>query len=69
MDKQIEMQCKIGTRKKPKAPESRCQRIRRQPIDKFLAHIRKDKCRECIEFLEREIRASELDAFLYRSKN
>lgn len=56
----------VGMRKKSKAPDSRCQRIRRQSIDKFLAHIRKNKCKECIEFLESEIRYSELDSLFAR---
>lgn len=56
-------------RSRSKATESRCQRIRRQPIDNFLAHIRKDKCKKCLEFLEREIRYSNLYSFVYRSRN
>ena len=33
--------------------ELRCERNRRGPADEFFAHIRNDKCKQCLELFER----------------
>lgn len=55
--------------KKSKAIEARCRRIRRGPADKFLDHIRDEKCAACRELLEKLLRDSELSLLLHRSRN
>lgn len=55
--------------KSEKRKQSRCERIRRQPMDKFVEHVRKDKCAECLALFEEIARESEIRVYLHQSRN
>lgn len=50
-------------------PCLRFQRVRRPTIDKFLDHIRQDKCEQCLDFFDELERETKMMAMLRQGRN
>lgn len=50
-------------------PCQRFQRVRRPTIDKFLDHIREDKCEQCLDFFDEFERKTKMMAMLRQGRN
>lgn len=50
-------------------PCQRFQKVRRPTLDRFLEHIRQDKCEQCLDFFDELERETKMIAMLRQGRN